>query len=211
MSTKKQSDSINRVEQALNALRQGRMIVLADDEHREHEGDIVVAAEKITPQAINFMTQHARGLICLTVTEEIIQRLQLPFMPKRHAQANQAAFAVSIDAVHGITTGISAHDRAHTIQVAVNPNCTADEIAYPGHIFPLQAQSGGVLTRPGHTEGSVDLAQLAGLQPAAVICEIINEDGSMARSEQLKQFARKHDILILSIGDIIEYRLNKSA
>lgn len=198
--------SLKRVESALAELRQGRMVVLLDDEHREHEGDIVLAAEKVTPEAINFITRYARGLVCLAMSEERVKRLALPFMPQHNCDVNQTAFTVSIDAAKGISTGISTFDRAHTIQVAVNPESTSNDIAYPGHVFPLQAQNGGVLTRQGHTEGSVDLVSLAGLQPAAVLCEILNEDGTMARPDQLKKFAEMHGLVMLSIGDVIAYR-----
>lgn len=202
---------VMRVETALEELRRGRMLILTDDDSREQEGDLILAAEKVTPEAINFMSKHARGLICLTVTEDVIKRLKIPFMPKRNSQANQAAFAVSIDAVDGISTGISTQDRARTIQVVINPKSTEADISTPGHIFPLQARSGGVLVRPGHTEGSIDLVKLAGLYPAAVISEVLNEDGTMARLPELKQYAALHQLQILSINDIIEYRLIKEA
>lgn len=202
---------VMRVETALEELRRGRMLILTDDDSREQEGDLILAAEKVTPEAINFMSKYARGLICLTVTEDIIKKFKIPFMPKRNSHANQAAFAVSIDAVDGITTGISTQDRARTIQVVINPKSTEVDISTPGHIFPLQAQSGGVLVRPGHTEGSIDLVKLAGLYPAAVISEVLNEDGTMARLPELKQYAALHQLQILSINDIIEYRLIKEA
>ncbi|OAI47263.1 hypothetical protein AYO45_05910 [Gammaproteobacteria bacterium SCGC AG-212-F23] len=199
------------IKTALEAFKQGQMLILADDEHREQEGDLIIAAEKITPTAINFMAKYARGLICLAVAETIIQRLQIPLMPRRHEYPNQAAFTVSIEAAHGVTTGVSAHDRAFTIQLAVNPNSTPQDIAMPGHVFPLMARVGGVLERAGHTEGSVDLAMLAGLQPAAVICEIMNDDGSMARLNDLKNFAKHHDIMLVSINELIAYRQEQIA
>jgi 3,4-dihydroxy 2-butanone 4-phosphate synthase/GTP cyclohydrolase II len=194
------------IETALEELRQGRMLILVDDEHREQEGDLIIAADKITPEAINFMTQYARGLVCLTITPEIVERLQIPLMPERHKLPNQAAFTVSIEAAHGVSTGVSVFDRARTIQVAVDPQSTPQDISMPGHVFPLQAREGGVFVRPGHTEGSVDLARLAGLQPAAVICEIMNADGSMARLPDLQTFAKQHQIKIVSINDLIHYR-----
>lgn len=197
---------LTTIEQALEELRQGRMVILVDDENREQEGDLVIAADKITPEAINFMTKYARGLVCLTLEEEIVERLQIPLLPERHKLPNQAAFTVSIEAAEGVTTGVSVHDRAHTIRVAVDPQSTAKDISTPGHVFPLRARHGGVLVRPGHTEGSVDLARIAGLQPAAVICEIMNEDGSMARFPSLEIFAKEHDIKIVSINDLISYR-----
>lgn len=195
------------IEQALEDIRQGRMVILVDDEKRENEGDLVIAADKITPEAINFMAKHARGLVCLTLTEDITRRLGLPLMPERHKLPNQAAFTVSIEAAKGVSTGISVQDRAHTIRVAVDPASTADDISTPGHVFPLQARTGGVLVRAGHTEGSVDLARLAGLQGAAVLCEIMNDDGTMARLADLQVFAKQHQLNIVSIQDLINYRL----
>ncbi len=194
------------IEVALEELRQGRMVILADDDAREQEGDLIIAAEKITPEVINFMTKYARGLVCLTVTEQITDRLKIPLMPERRKLPNQAAFTVSIEAVSGVTTGVSAQDRAHTIRVAVNPKSTPDDISMPGHIFPLVAREGGVLVRPGHTEGSVDLVRLAGLQPAAVICEITKDDGTMARFSDLQEFAEQHNVKLVSINDLITYR-----
>jgi 3,4-dihydroxy 2-butanone 4-phosphate synthase/GTP cyclohydrolase II len=194
------------IEAALEELRLGRMVILVDDERREQEGDLVIAADKVTPEAINFMTQYARGLVCLTLTEDIVQRLQIPLMPERYKLPNQAAFTVSIEAVQGVTTGVSVFDRTHTIRVAIDPASTYRDISMPGHVFPLQARKGGVLARPGHTEGSVDLARLAGMQPAAVICEIMKDDGTMARLPDLQQFAEKHHIKIVSINDLISYR-----
>lgn len=195
------------IEEALNELRQGRPIILVDDEHREQEGDLVIAAEKVTPDAINFMAKNARGLICLTITEEVKDRLRIPLMPERNKLTNQAAFTISIEAAHGVTTGVSAKDRAHTIQVAINPESKPDDISTPGHVFPLLARHGGVLERPGHTEGSVDLMRLAGLQPAAVICEVMSDDGTMARLNELRDFSKQHNIKIVSINDLIAYRM----
>ncbi len=194
------------IEEALIELRQGKMIVLVDDEHRENEGDLVIAADKVTPEAINFIAKHARGQICLALHEDIIERLRIPLMPEHNKLPNQATFTTSIEAAYGITTGVSAHDRAHTIKVAVDPKSTVNDISMPGHVFPLRARKGGILERPGHTEGSVDLAKLAGLQPAAVICEIMNDDGSMARLNDLRQFAKVHDIKLVAVNDLITYR-----
>lgn len=195
------------IEEALIELRAGRMIVLVDDEHRENEGDVIIAAEKVTPEAINFMAKHARGQICLALSEDITERLQIPLMPERNKLPNQATFTATIEAARGVTTGVSAHDRAYTIKVAVDPHSTPDDISMPGHILPLRARKGGILERPGHTEGSVDLAKLAGLQSAAVICEIMNEDGTMARLSDLKKFAEHHQIKLLAVNDLITHRL----
>ena len=195
------------IENALEDLYGGRMVILVDDEHREQEGDLMMAAEKVTPEAINFMAKYARGLICLPVAGEILDRLTIPLMPERNKLPNQAAFAVSIEAAHGVTTGVSAHDRARTIRVAVDPHSTSADISMPGHVFPLRARKGGVVERAGHTEGSVDLVRLAGLQAAAVICEIMNDDGSMARLPDLQRFAEQHKIKIVSINDLIDYQL----
>lgn len=195
------------VQRALEDLRQGKMIILFDHENRENEGDLVLAAEKVTPEAINFMAQHARGLICLALTEQDITRLQLPMMVESSTNPFKTAFTVSIEAARGVTTGISAADRAKTIQVAVDPNSTAEDLVRPGHIFPLRARKGGVLQRMGQTEGGTDLARLAGLRPAAVICEIMNPDGTMARFAELQRFAEQHQLSLLSIRDLIDYRL----
>ncbi|WPB73623.1 3,4-dihydroxy-2-butanone-4-phosphate synthase [Archangium violaceum] len=204
-----ESDSISLVEQALAEIRKGRMVILTDDEDRENEGDLVMAAEKVTPEAINFMATHGRGLICLSLVEERIRRLNLPLMVQDNTSSFQTAFTVSIEAAQGVSTGISAADRAHTIQVAVAPNAKPSDLARPGHVFPLRARDGGVLVRTGQTEGSVDLARLAGLSPAGVICEIMNPDGSMARRPDLVKFARKHKMVLLSVADIIRYRLER--
>ena len=196
-----------KIEAALEDLRQGKMIILVDDEDRENEGDLVMAAEKVTPEAINFMAKEGRGLICLTLTEEQADHLELPPMVTDNTCSFGTAFTVSIEARSGVTTGISAADRARTIQVAVAEGSTAAELSRPGHIFPLRAKRGGVLVRTGQTEGSVDMAHLAGLKPAGVICEIMNEDGTMARMPQLKPYALKHGLKIVSIADLVAYRM----
>ncbi len=195
------------ITRALEDLRQGKMIVLFDHENRENEGDLVLAAEMVTPEAINFMAQYARGLICLALVEEDVKRLQIPMMVEQSTNPFNTAFTVSIEAAKGVTTGISAADRAHTIQVAVNPQSDPHDIVMPGHIFPLRARKGGVLERMGQTEGSTDLTRLAGLKSAAVICEIMNPDGSMARFSDLEKFAKQHQLTLLSIRDLIQYRL----
>ncbi len=197
------------VEQAIESFRQGQFVIIIDDENRENEGDFVIAAEKITPAAINFMSRYGRGLICLPMDGEIIDRLQLPPMVKRNTSKFNTAFTISIGAKRGITTGISAQDRARTIQVAIDPQTTSDDLSMPGHVFPLRAVKGGVLVRAGHTEASVDLARLAGFQPAAVLCEILKEDGSMARREDLIKIAETHGLAILSVADLITYRINR--
>jgi 3,4-dihydroxy 2-butanone 4-phosphate synthase/GTP cyclohydrolase II len=198
-----------RVAGAIADVRAGKMVILVDDEDRENEGDLTMAAQFVTPDAINFMATHGRGLICLTLSEEHVQRLELPMMqsPGRMGPPLGTAFTVSIEARHGVTTGISAADRAHTIRVAANPGARASDIVTPGHVFPLRARKGGVLVRTGQTEGSVDLARLADLTPAGVICEIMNEDGTMARMPDLERFAQKHELRILTIADLIQYRL----
>jgi 3,4-dihydroxy 2-butanone 4-phosphate synthase / GTP cyclohydrolase II len=201
------TSSPSLIHQALADLRQGKMVILFDHEHRENEGDLVFAAEKVTAQTINFMAQHARGLICLALLEEDIQRLQLPMMVEQASNPFHTAFTASIEAARGVSTGISAADRAHTIKVAINPQSTPKDIVMPGHIFPLRARQGGVLARRGQTEGSTDLLRLAGLKPAAVICEIMNPDGSMARFPDLERFAKKHQLTLLSIQDVMHYRL----
>lgn len=195
------------VEEAVEFVKVGQAIIITDDEDRENEGDLMVAAEKITPDLINFMTKHGRGLICLPLTKIRLEELQLPLMVHDNTARYQTAFTVSIDAKEGITTGISAFDRARTILAAIDPETQPEDIARPGHIFPLQAQEGGVLSRAGQTEAAVDVARLAGLTPAGVICEIMNEDGSMARMPQLEAFGREHGIPILTIADLIRYRM----
>lgn len=200
-------DPLRRVELAMADLRRGRMVILTDDEDRENEGDIVLAAQHVTPEAINFMATHARGLICLSMTAQQVERLGLPMMVTNNQSAYETAFTVSIEAREGVTTGISAADRAHTIQVAIRPDVHRHDIVTPGHIFPLRARPGGVLERVGQTEGSVDLARLAGLDPSAVICEIMNADGTMARMPDLIEFGKEHGIRIVSVADLIKYRM----
>jgi len=195
-----------RIEAALNDLRQGRMIILVDDEERENEGDLVLAAEKTTPEAINFMAQYGRGLVCLAMNSDQTTRLGLPMMVDENKSQFETAFTVSIEAASGVTTGISAQDRARTILAASNPKAKPADVIMPGHIFPLKARDGGVLVRAGQTEGSVDLTRLAGLNPSGVICEILKEDGTMARLTDLKKFAKKHELRIVSINDLIAYR-----
>jgi 3,4-dihydroxy 2-butanone 4-phosphate synthase/GTP cyclohydrolase II len=203
------SDVVVPIEVALAEIRAGKMIVLVDDEDRENEGDLCMAAEMATPEAINFMARYGRGLICLPLTEEQIDRLRLGLMvpDAENSSGFGTAFTVSIEAREGVTTGISAHDRAHTIQTAIREDARPQDIVRPGHVFPLRARTGGVLRRAGQTEGSVDLARMAGLKPAGVICEIMNDDGSMARMADLVRFARQHELKIVTIADLIEYRL----
>ncbi|MCA9527901.1 MAG: 3,4-dihydroxy-2-butanone-4-phosphate synthase, partial [Myxococcales bacterium] len=198
---------VARVEAALDEIRNGRMVILVDDEDRENEGDLVMAAELATPEAVNFMALHGRGLICLALTPEKCDTLDLPLMVSRNQSGFGTAFTVSIEAATGVTTGISAADRAHTVRVAVSPTARASDLSRPGHVFPLRAKAGGVLVRTGQTEGSVDLARLAGLEPAGLICEIMNDDGTMARRPQLEVFGRKHGLMIVSVADIIRFRL----
>ena len=200
---------MNTIQELIEDIRNGKMVILVDDEDRENEGDIVIAADFITPEIVNFMAMEARGLICLSLTQQQTERLQLPLMVKDESNysPNKTAFTVSIEAASGVSTGISAADRAHTIRVAANPNAKPSDIITPGHIFPIHAKDGGVLKRAGHTEGSVDLARLAGLNPAAVICEVIKPDGSMARVPDLKEFAAKHNLKIGTIVDLIQYRI----
>ena len=199
------------MEHALEAMRVGKMVILVDDEDRENEGDLVLAAEKVTPEAVNFMAKYARGLICLTITEERADALELPLQGGRGQSPFGTAFTVSIEARRGVSTGISAKDRATTILTAVTKDARPEDLITPGHVFPLRAKRGGVLVRTGQTEGSVDLARLAGLAPAGVICEIMNDDGSMARMPDLERFAAEHGLLILSIADLIEYRLERES
>lgn len=201
----------NTIEEALTALKNGEMIILVDDEDRENEGDLMISAEKITPDAINFMAKYGRGLICLALTPERVETLELPMMVNDNTSNFQTAFTVSIDAKHGTTTGISASDRAKTILAAINPKYEKGDLVQPGHIFPLRSKEGGVLVRSGQTEGSVDLARIAGLNPAGVICEIMNEDGSMARVPQLKKFALNHKMKMVSVKSLIEYRMKRES
>ena len=199
--------AIATIEEVLQDIREGRMVIIVDDEDRENEGDVMIAAEKATPESITFMARYACGLICLSLTEERVKQLKLPLMVQENTSPYNTAFTVSIEAKKGITTGISAHDRARTVQVAINPESTVNDITRPGHIFPLMARDGGVLVRVGHTEASVDLARLAGLNPAGVICEIMNEDGTMARMPDLEVFAEKHGLKIVTIADLIKYKM----
>lgn len=200
---------MHSIEEIIEDIRLGKMVILIDDEDRENEGDLIFAADHVSPQQINFMALQARGLICLSMASEQADKLQLPLMvqDEDNLTPNKTAFTVSIEASQGVTTGISAHDRARTIWVASRPNATRSDIRMPGHVFPIRAQKGGVLKRAGHTEASVDLCTLAGLNPSAVICEIMNDDGTMARTPQLKAFAEKHQIKIGTIESLVEYRL----
>jgi 3,4-dihydroxy 2-butanone 4-phosphate synthase/GTP cyclohydrolase II len=202
---------LSRIEEAVEDIRQGKMVILVDDEDRENEGDLTMAAEKVTPEAINFMAKYGRGLICLSLTEERLNELRLPMMVSENTSRFQTAFTVSIDARRGVTTGISAADRATTILTAIDENTQPDDLVSPGHIFPLRAKKGGVLVRTGQTEGSVDLARLSGLKTAGVICEIMNDDGTMARMPDLEIFAKKHGLKIVTIADLIKYRLSKES
>jgi 3,4-dihydroxy 2-butanone 4-phosphate synthase/GTP cyclohydrolase II len=196
------------IEEAIDEIRRGRMVILMDDKDRENEGDLCMAAEKVTPQAINFMATHGRGLVCLPLTEERVRHLGLSMMVSENTSPFGTAFTVSVDAATGITTGISAADRAKTILDAIADDAKPQDLATPGHIFPLRARNGGVLVRAGQTEGSVDLARLAGLNPSGVICEIMKNDGTMARQPDLMRFAKKHKLKVVTIADLIQYRLN---
>ncbi len=200
---------LERIQGAIDDIRAGKMVILVDDEDRENEGDFCMAAELVTPEAVNFMAMHGRGLICLTMSEAQVDRLQLPLMaaPGRGGPPLGTAFTVSIEARTGVSTGISAADRAHTMRVAADPKCRPEDLVTPGHVFPLRARDGGVLVRTGQTEGSVDLARLAGLEPAGVICEIMRDDGTMARMPDLEKVAAQHGIRIVAVADLIEYRL----
>jgi 3,4-dihydroxy 2-butanone 4-phosphate synthase/GTP cyclohydrolase II len=199
--------ALNTIPELLEDIRAGHMVVLMDDEDRENEGDLLMAASKVRPEDINFMARFGRGLICLPLTRERCQQLRLPLMVNENQARYATNFTISIEAAEGITTGISAYDRAHTIRTAVKPDASADDLSQPGHVFPLMAQPGGVLARAGHTEASVDMAMLAGLEPAAVLVEILNEDGSMARRPELERFAREHGLKIGTIADLIHYRM----
>ena len=203
------TNPFDSIDQAIRDIKKGKIIILVDDEDRENEGDLVIAAEKVTPQAVNFMAKHARGLICLALTPERVEALQLPPQAIENTATFGTAFTVSVDARKDITTGISAADRAKTIQVTINPRTKPSDLARPGHIFPLKAQQGGVLKRAGQTEGSVDLARLAGLYPAGVICEIMNEDGTMARVPELTKFAKRHKLTMVTVKALIEYRMRQ--
>ena len=197
------------IEEAIEDVRQGRMIIIVDDEDRENEGDLMVAAERVSPEVVNFMAKYGRGLICLTLTEERTRELELPMMVNDNESRFGTPFTISIDAREGTTTGISASDRSKTIQVAIDPNTRRGDLTLPGHIFPLRARDGGVLVRTGQTEGSVDMARLAGLNPSGVICEIMNEDGTMARVPQLTEVAKEHGLKMITIKDLVEYRLQR--
>ncbi len=198
---------INTIEEALEDIVKGRMVILVDDEDRENEGDLCMAAEKVTPEAINFMAKYGRGLICLSLTPQKVDDLKLPMMTDNNTSSFGTAFTVSIEAKKGVTTGISAHDRAVTILAAIDPKARPEDIAKPGHVFPLRAKPGGVLQRAGQTEGSVDLAKLAGLNPSGVICEIMNDDGSMARMPQLIEFSKQHKLKLITVKDLIQHRM----
>jgi 3,4-dihydroxy 2-butanone 4-phosphate synthase/GTP cyclohydrolase II len=200
---------LSKIEEALAGIRDGKMVILVDDEDRENEGDLTLAAEFVTPEAINFMARHGRGLICLSITEEKALALRLPQMVHDNSSAFGTAFTVSIEARRGVSTGISAHDRATTIRTAIAENAKPEDLVRPGHVFPVIARKGGVLVRTGQTEGSVDLARLAGCAPAGVICEIMNEDGTMARMPDLERFSAEHNLRIVSIKDLIEYRMHR--
>jgi 3,4-dihydroxy 2-butanone 4-phosphate synthase/GTP cyclohydrolase II len=202
---------VSTIDEALLDIRKGKMVILVDDEDRENEGDLCIAAEKATPQAINFMAKHGRGLICLSLTSDKVKTLQLPLMVSDNTSAFKTAFTVSIEAKRGVTTGISAADRATTVLTAIADDARPEDLARPGHVFPLEAKSGGVLVRTGQTEGSVDLARLAGLKPAGVICEVMNDDGTMARMPDLEIFSKKHGVKIVTIADLIRYRLQNES
>jgi 3,4-dihydroxy 2-butanone 4-phosphate synthase/GTP cyclohydrolase II len=201
----------NTIEEALDDIKKGKMVILVDDEDRENEGDLTMAAEAVTPEAINFMATHGRGLICLSLTSERVEELQLPMMTMDNTSSFGTAFTISIEAKKGVTTGISAADRATTIKAAINPASGPEDLARPGHVFPLRARPGGVLQRTGQTEGSVDLARLAGLYPAGVICEIMNDDGTMSRVPHLMEFAKKFGLKIITVKDLIAYRVRKES
>jgi 3,4-dihydroxy 2-butanone 4-phosphate synthase/GTP cyclohydrolase II len=198
---------LDSIQDIIADLKAGKMVVIMDDEDRENEGDLIMAASLVRPEDVNFMARYARGLICLTLSAERCRQLRLPQMVSRNEEQHKTAFTVSIEAAEGVTTGISAFDRAHTIRTAVKPDARPEDLVQPGHIFPLMAQPGGVLTRAGHTEAGCDLARLAGLEPAAAICEVLNDDGTMARRPDLEKFAREHGLRIGTIADLIRYRL----
>jgi len=195
------------IDQALKAIRAGEMIIVVDDEDRENEGDLTMAASKVTPEAVNFMVKHGRGLLCLAMTPERLDELEIPLEVSDNSSPRETAFCVSVDAKVGTSTGISAADRARTIKVAISPATKPKDLSRPGHVFPLRARSGGVLVRSGHTEAAVDLARIAGLAPAGMICEVMNDDGSMARVPELTKFAKKHGLLMITIADLISYRM----
>ena len=198
---------VSTIREAIEDIKNGKMVILCDNEDRENEGDLTMAAEKITPEAINFMAKYGRGLICLSLTEEHVETLKIPLMVEDNTSAFQTAFTVSIDAKEGTTTGISAEDRATTVLTAIADDVKPEDLARPGHIFPLRSKDGGVLSRTGQTEGSVDLARLAGMKSAGVICEIMNDDGTMARMPDLVVFAKEHGLKIITVADLVKYRL----
>ncbi len=197
----------NMIDEAIDDIAKGKMVILVDDEDRENEGDLCMAAEKVTPEAINFMARYGRGLVCLSLSSERVEELKLPMMTAENTSTFSTAFTVSIEAKRGVTTGISAADRATTIRTAIDPKTKSEDLARPGHVFPLKARPGGVLQRAGQTEGSVDLARLSGLYPAGVICEIMNDDGTMARVPELIEFAKGHNLKVVTIKDLIRYRM----
>ena len=201
--------AVSNIEEVIEDIRNGKLVILVDDEDRENEGDLCIAAEMVNPEAVNFMAKYGRGLICLTLDRQIVKKLQLPMMVKDNKSPYGTGFTVSIEARTGVTTGISAADRARTIAAAVAPDAKPEDLVSPGHIFPLRARRGGVLERTGQTEGSVDLARLAGMLPAGVICEIMKDDGTMARMPDLEQFAKTHDLKIATIADLVAYRLRR--
>ena len=201
--------AVSNIEEVIEDIRNGKLVILVDDEDRENEGDLCMAAEMVNPEAVNFMAKYGRGLICLTLDRQIVKKLQLPMMVKDNKSPFGTGFTVSIEARTGVTTGISAADRARTIAAAVAPDAKPEDLVSPGHIFPLRARRGGVLERTGQTEGSVDLARLAGMLPAGVICEIMKDDGTMARRPDLEEFAKEHDLKIATIADLVAYRLRR--
>ncbi len=203
----RKSSPFAAIEDAVQAIREGRMIIVIDDEDRENEGDLTIAAEKVTPESINFMAKHGRGLVCLAMTADQLDHLDIPLEVSDNSSTRETAMCVSVDAREGTTTGISAADRAQTVRVAIDPASKSRDLARPGHVFPLRARTGGVLVRTGHTEAAVDLARIAGLNPAGVICEIMNDDGTMARVPELTKFARRHGLLLVTIEDLIKYRM----
>ncbi len=205
---RRKSSPFARIEDALDAIRAGQMIIVVDDEDRENEGDLTIAAEKITPEAINFMARHGRGLICLSMTPERLDELEIPLMVSQNSSRFDTGFCVTIEAKERTSTGISAADRAATVLAAIDPSTRPVDLARPGHMFPLRARTGGVMVRAGQTEAAVDLARIAGLYPAGVICEVMNEDGTMARVPQLRKFVRRHGLLMITVADLINYRLS---
>src|SRR5438094_920142 len=204
---RKRNNPFARIEDAIDAIRAGRMVIVVDDEDRENEGDLTIAAERITPDAINFMARYGRGLICLPMTPERLDELEIPLMVSQNSSRFETAFCVSIEAKGRTSTGISASDRAATVLAAIDPATRPSDLARPGHTFPLRARTGGVMVRAGQTEAAVDLARIAGLYPAGVICEVMNEDGTMARVPELKRFAKRHGLLMITIADLIKYRI----